>query len=68
MSRGSGVILQKYSQGELSAMKTLNIKEGLSWITAAGIRTEKNIQKWIGKRAQAGLLPFKGFPKSCRFN
>ena len=68
MSRGSGVILQKYSQGQLSAMKTLNIKEGLSWITAAGIRTEKNIQKWIGKRAQAGQLPFKGFPKSCRFN
>ncbi len=68
MSRGSGVILQKYSQGQLSAMKTLNIKEGLSWITAAGIRTETNIQKWIGKRAQAGQLPFKGFPKSCRFN
>ena len=68
MSRGSGVILQKYSQGGLSDMKTLDLKEGLSWTTAAGVRTEKNVQKWVGKRAQAGQFPFKGFPKSCRFN
>jgi topoisomerase-4 subunit A len=67
MSRGAGVILQRYSQGGLADITTLNLKQGLSWQTGAGVRTETAIKKWVGKRAQAGQLPFKGFPKSNRF-
>ena len=67
MSRGAGVILQRYSQGGLADITTLNLKQGLSWHTGAGVRTETAIKKWVGKRAQAGQLPFKGFPKSNRF-
>jgi len=67
MSRGAGVILQKYSQGGLADVTTLNLKEGLSWQTGAGVRWETNIKTWVGKRAQAGQLPFKGFPKASRF-
>ncbi len=67
MGRGAGVILQKYSQGGLSDITTLKLKEGLEWRTGAGIRTEPKIKSWVGKRAQAGLLPFKGFPKASRF-
>ena len=67
MNRGAGVILQKYSQGGMSDVTTLNLKEGLSWLTGAGMRTEPNIKTWVGKRAQAGQLPFKGFPKAGRF-
>jgi len=67
MTRGQGVMLQKYSQGSLADVTTLKLKEGLSWQTGAGTRTEKNIKSWIGKRAQAGQLPFKGFPKASRF-
>jgi topoisomerase IV subunit A len=67
MNRGAGVTLQKYSQGGLSDVTTLNLKEGLSWLTGAGMRTESNIKTWVGKRAQAGQLPFKGFPKAGRF-
>ncbi|MBT6093444.1 MAG: DNA topoisomerase IV subunit A [Rhodospirillaceae bacterium] len=67
MGRGAGVIMQRYAQGGLADVTTLNLKEGLSWQTGAGIRTETNIKSWVGKRAQAGQLPFKGFPKSNRF-
>jgi len=67
MSRGAGVLLQRYAQGGLADLTTLNIQEGLTWTTAAGVRTEKNISDWVGKRAQAGQLPFRGFPKSNSF-
>ncbi len=67
MSRGQGVILQRYSQGGLADINTLNLKEGLTWKTAGGVRSETNIRDWVGKRAQAGQLPFKGFPKSNSF-
>jgi len=67
MGRGSGVIMQRYAQGGLADVTTLNIKEGLTWQTRAGVRGETNIKTWVGKRAQAGQLPFKGFPKANRF-
>ncbi len=67
MGRGAGVIMQRYAQGGLADATTLNLNEGLSWQTGAGVRTETNIKTWVGKRAQAGQLPFKGFPKANRF-
>jgi topoisomerase-4 subunit A len=68
MSRGRGVILQKYKDGGLWAVNTFNLADGLSWTTAGGrTRTETDLTAWIGKRAQAGRLPPKGFPKSDRF-
>ena len=67
MGRGGGVIMQRYTRGGLNDVTTLNLKEGLTWHTGAGVRCETNIKKWVGKRAQAGQLPFKGFPKANRF-
>ena len=67
MGRGQGVILQRYSQGGLADINTLKLEEGLTWKTAAGVRTETNIYDWVGKRAQAGQVPFKGFPKANSF-
>jgi topoisomerase-4 subunit A len=67
MTRGAGVIMQRYSQGCLADVTTLKLKEGLSWQTGAGVRTETNIKTWVGKRAQAGQLPFKGFTKGNKF-
>lgn len=67
MGRGQGVMLQRYSQGGLADINTLALAEGLTWKTAGGVRTEPNIGEWVGKRAQAGQLPFKGFPKSNSF-
>ncbi len=67
MGRGGGVFVQRYSQGGLADITTLSLDEGLTWSTAAGTRTEKNIDEWVGKRAQAGQLPFKGFTKANKF-
>ena len=64
MTRGRGVIMQKYKDGGLLAVNTFNLSDGLSWVTAGGrTRTETDLTAWIGKRAQAGRLPPKGFPR-----
>ncbi len=68
MTRGRGVIMQKYRDGGLSDIKTFTMDEGLSWSQGAGrVRVERRLQDWLGKRSQAGRLPPKGFPKSNRF-
>jgi topoisomerase-4 subunit A len=67
MNRGRGVILQKYKEGGLSDVKVFNLAEGLSWRAGAGVRTETNLQDWVGQRAQAGRLPPQGFPRVNRF-
>jgi len=68
LGRGRGVILQRYAYGGLADVTTLKLAEGLTWQTAAGTRTEAAIKPWIGKRAQAGLLPPKGFMRSNKFD
>lgn len=69
MTRGRGVILQKYKDGGLADLKTFNRNEGLSWSAGAGrTRTESDLKDWYGKRAQAGRLPPSGFPRSNRFS
>ena len=68
MTRGRGVILQKYKDGGLSDVKTYHKKEGLTWAAGAGrVRTETKLTDWLGKRAQAGRLPPTGFPRSNKF-
>ncbi|MGH6948542.1 MAG: DNA topoisomerase IV subunit A [Kiloniellales bacterium] len=68
MTRGRGLLLQKYRDGGLSDLKAFTLKEGLTWTIGAGrVRTETELRDWIGKRSQAGRLPPKGFPKSNRF-
>ena len=68
MTRGRGVILQKYKDGGLSDAKTFSRKEGLTWAAGAGrTRTETKLADWFGKRAQAGRLPPTGFSRSNRF-
>ena len=68
MTRGVGVILQRYKDGGLSDAKTFNLKEGLAFYSAGKERIEKSLKPWIGERAQAGMLPPNGFPRSAKFN
>jgi topoisomerase-4 subunit A len=68
MTRGVGVILQRYKDGGLSDAKTFKLKDGLTWYSGGRGRTETNLKPWIGERAQAGLLPPNGFPKAAKFN
>ncbi|MDD3288898.1 MAG: DNA topoisomerase IV subunit A [Alphaproteobacteria bacterium] len=67
MTRGRGVILQKYKDGTLSDIKSFNLKDGLTWRSGERERTEADIRAWLGERAQAGRLPPNGFAKSNRF-
>jgi topoisomerase-4 subunit A len=67
MTRGRGVILQKYKDGGLSDVKTFARREGLTWSQGERTRTETDLRPWIGKRAQAGRLPPTGFTRSNKF-
>jgi len=70
MTRGKGVILQRYKDGKLSDVRVFRKTEGLTWLDSAG-RTftlpHAELRDWIGQRAQAGRLAPKGFPRSNRF-
>ncbi len=68
MTRGRGVTLQKYKEGQLSDVKTITLKEGLSWKSGDRERTETDIRAWRGDRAQAGKLAPNGFARSNRFS
>jgi topoisomerase-4 subunit A len=68
MTRGKGVILQRFKDGSLSDVKTFKGEEGLSWTTGAGTRVEQNFTPWLGKRAQSGKLPPNGFPRANSFS
>ncbi|HYD17947.1 MAG TPA: DNA topoisomerase IV subunit A [Patescibacteria group bacterium] len=65
MTRGVGVILQK---GGLADAKTFTYKQGLTYFSAGKERTETALKPWRGERAQAGMLPPNGFPKSKKFS
>jgi topoisomerase-4 subunit A len=70
MARGKGVRLQKYKDGGVSDAKVFAVADGLTWTSADG-RTytvkRPELDEWVGKRAEAGKLPPKGFPKGNRF-
>ena len=67
MTRGSGVILQKYAGAKLSDVKFFNLEEGLAFPSGNGIHVERNIGLWLSKRASIGKFPPVGFPRSNKF-
>ncbi|QGX99318.1 DNA topoisomerase IV subunit A [Roseovarius faecimaris] len=68
MGRGKGVRLQKYKDGGLSDATTFTLADGLSWLDPAGrTRTETDLAEWQGKRASAGRMAPRGFPRDNRF-
>ena len=69
MGKGKGVRLQKYRDGGLSDATTFTLADGLSWLDPAGrTRTETDLAEWRGKRASAGRMAPRGFPRDNRFN
>ena len=67
MTRGRGVILQKYKDASLADLITLKLAAGLSWRQGERTRTESDLRPWLGARAAVGKLPPNGFPKANRF-
>ena len=68
MGRGKGVRLQKYKDGGLSDARSFPLAAGLSWHDPAGrTRTEADLAEWQAKRATAGRMAPRGFPRDNRF-
>jgi len=68
MGRGKGVRLQKYKDGGLSDARSFRLEDGLVWRDPAGrTRTEGDLAEWQGKRASAGRMAPRGFPRDNRF-
>ena len=69
MTRGRGVILQRYKSGGLVDTKVFRLVDGLSWRLGENrSRTETNLGPWLGARGAAGRLVPSGFPRSNRFS
>ena len=69
LNKGSGVQLMKIkSNDSLSDCTIIDINEGLSWSKGSKIKNLKEIEFWIGKRAQVGKKIPKGFNKNLKFN
>lgn len=67
MTRGAGVILQKYQGAAVSDIEFFNEQEGMPFAFGNGTRIERDLIGWIGKRAQVGKIPPVGFPRSNKF-
>ena len=68
MTRGKGVRLPKYKDGGLADALCFAIADGLTWKDPAGrTRTERDLAEWQGKRAGAGRMAPRGFPRDNRF-
>jgi topoisomerase-4 subunit A len=68
MSRGRGVILQKYRDGGMADIKVFTLAQGLTWNLGERVRTEADLTPWLGKRASVGRLPPTGFPRNNKFS
>jgi topoisomerase-4 subunit A len=67
MSRGKGVLLQRYRGGSLADACVIRLTEGLSWPGGRGTRTVTDLAPWLGRRGQTGRIAPHGFPRNNRF-
>jgi topoisomerase-4 subunit A len=59
MTRGRGVRLQRYKDGELSDLKTFKAADGLTWVDNGGrvfTQSLKELAAWRGNRGDAGRV------------
>ncbi len=68
MTRGRGVIMQRYHDGGLADAKVFKKVDGLTWRQGESrTRTETELSTWAGQRASAGRVAPRGFPQNNRF-
>ena len=67
MTRGRGVMLQRYRGGGVADVKFFSAEEGLTWQKGARTYREEDWRSWLGKRGNAGRFAPNGFSKSNRF-
>jgi topoisomerase IV subunit A len=68
MTRGRGVILQRYKSGGLADARVFRLADGLSWRQGeTRTRTETDLAPWLGSRGATGRHVPSGFPRAGRF-
>jgi topoisomerase IV subunit A len=68
MTRGRGVILQRYKSGGLADAKVFRLADGLTWRQGeTRTRTETDLTPWRSARGGAGRLVPNGFPRTNKF-
>jgi topoisomerase-4 subunit A len=67
MTRGKGVILQRYKSGGMADAKTFTLADGLTWRSGTRTRTETALENWVGTRSQAGRIAPAGFASNNKF-
>jgi topoisomerase-4 subunit A len=69
MSRGKGVILQKYNAERTYTIDAMffNRVDGFGWTTGRGTTKLDDITPWVAKRASQGHTIPVGFPRSGKF-
>jgi topoisomerase-4 subunit A len=70
MTRGKGVILQRFADGGLADARVFTAKQGLTWVDGAGrtfTLSKSEYAEWVGQRAQTGKVAPKGFPRANKF-
>lgn len=69
MSRGKGVILQKYNAERTYVLDVMffNMADGFGWTTGRGTTKMDDIKPWTGRRASQGRTIPVGFPRSGKF-
>jgi len=68
MTRGKGVILQRFGDGGLSDVKCFSKADGLSWSLGERTRVLTEHLEWLGRRAGTGRMVPVGFPRSNKFS
>jgi len=73
MTRGRGVILQRYKSGGLADAKAFCLADGLKWQQGDSrngplrTRTKTDLAPWRGSRGASGRTVPTGFPRSNKF-
>lgn len=67
MSKGRGVLLQKYQSGQISDIIVTSLEKGLPCLQNTPSKNV-NLRLWVGKRGQAGRTPPAGFPRNNKFS
>lgn len=67
MSKGKGVIIQKYKDCNISDITSIDVEKGLHWKKGDRNYKEMELSNWIGKRASSGRLAPMGFPRTNLF-
>jgi len=67
LARGQGVQLIRSKDASISDVKVFRLQDGLTWPMGGDsgrTRTQGELGMWLGKRAQAGKTPPRGFPSN----